>query len=175
MAETEQNRWAEFHLGENSEDIVIETSEENHQLTVQLVNQANHRLDIFTRDLDPRIYDNTGFIDAVRALAVNDNRAKIRILVIEPNKAIKLGHRLLELSRQLTSTIEIRKVHEDYSANPACYLIVDVRGLIHRKLASRYDAIANFNDPSQAMELIHHFNEVWDHSSPELDFKQLHI
>ena len=175
MAESEENRWSDFHLGENSEDIVLETSEENHQLALQLVSQASHRLDVFTRDLDPRIYDNAEFIDAVRALAVNDNKAKIRFLVIEPDKAIKLGHRLLDLSRRLTSTIEIRKVHEDYGANPESYMIVDGRGLIHRKLASRYEAVANFNNPSEAMNLIHHFNEVWEHSTPELDFRRLYI
>lgn len=175
MAEAEENNWADYQLGEDSEDIVVESSEENHQLAVQLVTQANHRLDVFTRDLDPRIYDNAEFIDAVRALAVNDNKAKIRFLVIDPDKAIKLGHRLLDLSRRLTSTLEIRKVHEDYGANPECYLIADGRGLLHRKLASRYEAIANFNNPADAMNLIHHFNEVWEHSSPELDFKRLYI
>jgi hypothetical protein len=175
MADTEENRWAKFHLGETSEDIVVESSEDNHQLAVQLVTQANHRLDVFSRDLDPRIYNNADFIDAVRSLAVSDNKARIRFLVIDPDKAIKLGHRLLDLSRRLSSTVEIRKVHEDYGANPECYLIVDGRGLLHRKLASRYEAIANFNNPGDAANLVHHFNEVWEHSSPELDFKRLYI
>jgi len=175
MAETDTYHWADYHLGENSEDIIIESSEENHDVAVRLVSQASHRLDVFTRDLDPRIFDNAEFIDAVRALAVKDNKARIRFLVIDPDKAIKSGHRLLDLSRRLTSMLEIRKVHEDYSANSESYLIVDVRGLLHRKLASRYDGVANFNNPSESMNLIHHFNEVWEHSSSELDFKRLHI
>lgn len=175
MAEPEQQRWSEFRLGENAEDIVIETSEDNLTLAVQLVSQATHRLDIFTRDLDARIYDNAEFEAVVRSLVVNSSRAKVRVLVIDPDRAIKTGHRLLELSRKLTTSIEIRKVHEDYSANPECYLIADERGLMHRKLASRYEAIVNFNNPSEVLELIHHFNEVWEHSSPELDFKRLYI
>ena len=164
-----------MQLGVDSDDIVVGTSEENHQLAVRLVNQASHRLDVFTRDFDPRVFDNADFVNAVKSLAIKDNKARIRFLVVEPDKAIKLGHRLLELSRRLTSTVEIRKVHEDYSANPECYLLVDTRGLLHRKLASRYEAIANFNNPSEAMNLVRHFNEVWEHSTPMLDFKRLYI
>jgi len=167
--------WADYRLGENSDDIVIESSDDNRQLAIQLVNQASHRLDVFTRDLDPRVFDNSEFVDAVRSLAVNDNKARIRFLVIDPDKAIKLGHRLLDLARRLSSTIEIRKVHEDYAANQTCYLLVDERGLMHRKLASRFEAIVNFNNPADAIYFEHHFAEVWDHSSSELDFKSLHI
>ncbi|MGD9385255.1 MAG: hypothetical protein PVF28_01800 [Thioalkalispiraceae bacterium] len=175
MSDKNENNWADARLGVSSEDIMLETSNDNQQLAVQLVSQASHRLDVFTRDLDPRIFDSTEFVDAVRTLALKDNRAKIRFLVIDPDKAIKLGHRLLELSRRLTSRFELRKVHEDYSANPESYLIVDERGLLHRKLASRYEGVANFNNPLAASGLMHHFNEVWEHSTPVLDFKRLYI
>lgn len=171
----DENPWAAFQLGENSEDIIVESSGDNRQLAIRLVSEARHRLDVFSRDLDPRIFDNPEFIEAIRSLAINDNKARIRFLVIEADKAIKLGHRLLDLSQRLSSSVEVRKVHEDYAANPECYLIVDSRGLLHRKLASRYDGIANFNNPSAAAHFEHHFKEVWEHSSPELDFTQLHI
>ena len=172
---TQENLWADYQLGENADDIVIVTSEQNRQLAAQLVNQAEHRLDIFSRDLDARVFDNAEFCDAVRSLAVNDNKARIRFLVIDPDRAIKLGHRLLDLARRLSSTIEIRKVHEDYAANQECYLIADERGLLHRKLATRYEGIVNFNAPSDASYYGQHFKEVWEHSSSELDFKRLHI
>lgn len=175
MAESEENRWSEFQLGVESGDIVIESSDENHLAAVRLVEQAQHRLNVFTRDMEPRIFDNSDFIEAIRSLAVKDNKAHIRFLVIEPDRAVKLGHRLLELSRRLSSTMEMRKVHEDYSANPESYLIVDDRGLLHRKLASRYEGIVNFNNPSDVARLEHHFTEVWEHSSPQLDFKRLFI
>jgi len=173
--DTKSKSWADCMLGEDSDDIVIESSEDNRLIAERLVSQANHRLVVFSRDLDPRVFDNAEFISAVRSLAVKDRKAKIRFLVIDPDRAIKLGHRLLELSRRLSSTIEIRKVHEDYAANQECYLIVDGRGLLHRKLASRFEAIANFNNPSDSFELERHFNEVWEHSQPERDFTQLHI
>jgi hypothetical protein len=175
MADSQENRWSEFQLGVESGDQLIETSDENHQAVVRLVEQAQHRVSVFTRDLDPRVFDNSDVIEAIRSLAVKDNKAHIRFLVIDPDKAIKLGHRLLELSRRLSSTMELRKVHEDYSANPESYIIVDDRGLLHRKLASRYEGIVNFNNPSDVANLEHHFKEVWEHSTPQLDFRRLYI
>jgi hypothetical protein len=167
--------WSEYTLGEESGDIVIDTSEDNQAAALRLVSQGQRSLDIFSRDLEARIYDNMAFADAVRALAVKTRDLYVRILVIDPDFIIKRGHRLVELSRRLTSHMEIRKVHEDYCNNPEAYLVVDNRGLLHRKLASRYEAVVNFNNPVTASELHHHFTEMWERSKQYMDFIRLYI
>lgn len=167
--------WSEYTLGENGEDIVIETSEDNQAAAIRLVSQGGRSLDIFSRDLEPRIYDNMEFAAAVRSLAVKTRDMYVRILVIDPDFIIKHGHRLIELARRLTSHMEIRKVHEDYCNNPESYLVVDNRGLLHRKLASRYEAVVNFNDPMKATELHHQFIEMWERSKQYIDFKRLYL
>jgi phenylalanyl-tRNA synthetase beta subunit len=167
--------WSEYTLGENSGDIVIDTSEDNQAAAIRLVSQGGRSLDIFSRDLEARVYDNMEFADAVRSLAIKTRDLHVRILVIDPDFIIKHGHRLVELARRLTSHMEIRKVHEDYCNNPESYLVVDSRGLLHRKLASRYEAVANFNNPMTATELRHHFTEMWERSKQYMDFKRLYI
>lgn len=167
--------WLEYELGVNSDDIVIDAHEDNQAAALRLVSQAGRSLDIFTRDLEPRIYDNADFADAVRALAIRTRDLHVRILVIDPDFIIKHGHRLIELSRRLTSHMEIRKVHEDYCNNPEAYLVVDKRGVLHRKLASRYEAVVNFNNPRQATDLYQQFTEMWDRSKQYMDFKRLYI
>lgn len=167
--------WQEYQLGVNSDDIVIDTSEDNQAAAVQLVTQGGRSLDIFTRDLEPRIYDNAAFVDAVRALAIKTPGLHVRILIVDPDFIIKHGHRLIELSRRLTSHMEIRKVHEDYCNNPEAYLVVDRRGVLHRKLATRYEAVVNFNNPRQATDLQAQFTEMWDRSKQYMDFKRLYI
>lgn len=167
--------WSEYTLGENSGDIVIDSSDDNQASAIQLVSQAGRSLDIFSRDLEPRIYDNAEFADAVRTLAVKTRDLHVRILVIDPDFIIKHGHRLIELARRLTSHMEIRKVHEDYCNNPEAFIVVDKRGLIHRKLASRYEAVVNFNNPLAATELCNQFTEMWDRSKQYMDFKRLYI
>jgi hypothetical protein len=167
--------WSEYTLGEHSDDIVIDSFEDNRAAATRLVSQGGRSLDIFSRDLEPRIYDNAEFADAVRALAIKTRDLHVRILVLDPDYIIKHGHRLVELARRLTSHMEIRKLHEDYCNNPEAYLIVDNRGLLHRKHASRYEAIVNFNNPMAATELHHHFTEMWDRSKQYMDFKRLYI
>ena len=167
--------WSEYNLGEDSGDIAIDTHEDNQLAALQLVSQGGRSLDIFSRDLEPRIYDIPDFADAVRALAVKTRDMRVRILVIDPDFIIKHGHRLIELARRLTSHMEIRKVHEDYCNNPEAYLVVDNRGLLHRKLASRYEAVVNFNNPMTATELHHQFTEMWERSKQYMDFKRLYI
>jgi len=165
----------EHRLGESGDDIQVDSSEQNHDLILELVSQASKTVDIFTRDMASRIYDNADFIRSLRDLVIRNDKTKIRVLVIDPDKTIKLGHRLIELARRLTSAIEIRHVHADYRADSQSYLIADGCGVLHRKLASRYEAIINFNTPLFGRELLNHFNEVWEHSQPVLDFKRLHI
>jgi phenylalanyl-tRNA synthetase beta subunit len=167
--------WSSYKLGEHSNDIAIDTSEDNQAAAVHLVNQGDRSLDIFSRDLEPRIFDTPEFADATRGLAIKTRDLHIRILVIDPDYIIKHGHRLIELARRLTSHMEIRKVHEDYCNNPESYLIVDRRGLLHRKLATRYEAVVNFNNPMTATELHNQFTEIWDRSKQYMDFKRLYI
>jgi len=167
--------WSEYTLGEHSGDIVIDTADDNQAAAIRLVNQGGRSLDLFSRDLESRVYDNSDFADAVRSLAVKTRDMHVRILVIDPDFAIKHGHRLIELARRLTSHMEIRKVHEDYCNNPEAFLVVDQRGMLHRKLASRYEAIVNFNNPMTATELHNQFTEMWDRSKQYMDFKRLYI
>ena len=43
--------WSEYKLGEDSDDILLDSTEDNHQAALSLIKQAEHSLDIFTRDL----------------------------------------------------------------------------------------------------------------------------
>jgi len=167
--------WNSYNLGEQKDDIVIDTSEDNQAAALRLVSQASRSLDIFSRDLEPRIYDNAEFAEAVRALAIKTRDLQVRILVLDPDFIIKHGHRLIELARRLTSHIELRKLHEDYCNKPEAYLVVDKRGMLHRKLATRYEAVVNFNNPMSATELHDQFIEMWERSKQYMDFKRLYI
>ena len=68
--------------------------------------------------------------------------------------------------------MEIKKVHEDFANNPEAFMIVDRRGLLHRKLATRYEGTANFNAVSQANELGTYFRDAWQHGIAYTDFRR---
>ena len=109
-------------LGESQESVQLDDSESQRRAAVALTRQALRSVDIFTRDLDKKIYDYRDFLDALQDLAVN-HHGLIRILVKDSSRAVKYGHRLIALSQRLTSFIEIRRVAEDYKEYNEPHLI----------------------------------------------------
>lgn len=164
-----------YKLGENSEDIVLNSMDDNRAAILTLLKQANRSLDIFSRDMDPRLFDNSDFTMAVRDMVLRSQHVRVRILVNEPDRAIKYDHRLIHAARQMTSYIEIRKTHDDYAMNPSAFVLFDQRALVYRTVATHYDGTANFNDPRKAGELLQFFNEAWEHSRQYTEFRRLYI
>ncbi|MBI3561488.1 MAG: hypothetical protein HY080_07215 [Gammaproteobacteria bacterium] len=167
--------WAKYTLGVHAEELLLDSMEANRLASLALIQQANNSLEIFSRDLEPRLYDNSDFVSAVRAMALRNQRIRVRILVNEPDHAIKHDHRLIHIARHLSSYIEIRKTHEDFAMNPSAFVVVDARGVLYRSLARRYEGSVNFNDPLKSGELLQFFNEAWNHSRQYTEFRRLYI
>ena len=165
----------DLKLGESDQQIPVTTSEDCTQLMLSLAQQAQHSLRLWSYDLDPRLTDTSEFVQAVRELATRHPRNEVRILVLDPDRAVKQGHRLIELSRRLPSSIEIRKIMEDYAHVAQAFVIADERGILDRDLADRFEGTANFNAPLRARELTKLFDEVWQKSQQFSEFRRLHL
>jgi len=161
-------------LGDTVETVNLNSSEDQRRAAAALVSQARRRVDIFSRDLDKKIYDYRAFLEALQELAVN-HRGQIRILVKDSAKAVKYGHRLIPLSQRLTSLIEIRKVAEDYKEYNEAFLIADETGYVHRRHADRFEGITRFNAAKEARELLVFFNEVWRNSAPDTNLQRIYL
>lgn len=164
----------EWVLGGDAEAIYLESSEDQRRAAVALARQARRSLDIFSRDLDKKIFDNRAFLDAVQALAIG-HHGLIRILVKDAGKAVKYGHRLIPLAQRLTSFVEIRRVAEDYKEYNEAFLIADNTGLIQRRQADRFEGVARFNAAMEARELLVFFNEVWRNSAPDSNLRRIYL
>ncbi len=166
----------EKHLiGETNQEFTLSTREENRVATSVLAQQAKKTIHIFSHKLDNSIYDNSGFLDAVTQLAIRSRHTKVQILIKDTQPIIKNGHRIIEVSRRVSSKIQIRKVHEDFHDLTYGYIAVDETALLYRKLAGRYEAKLNFQASGDARILVRKFDEVWRTSSPEPMLKHLHI
>lgn len=164
-----------YKLGYDNSQIHLESSADNYETTLAMLNQTRRTVHILSRRLDGRIYDKSEFIRIIGRLATRQPRVQIRILLKEVEPLIKYGHRIIELSRKLSSSIHLRKVHEDYHEYNQAFMVFDERGLIKRQLADRYEGIANFNDPNMARMLISYFDEVWEVSQPDPNLRRLHL
>ena len=166
--------YSEMILGQFHEPLELADSDAQRQVAITLTRQARRSVDIFTRDLDKKLYDNRDFLDGLQNLAVN-NRGLIRILVKDSDRAVKYGHRLIALSQHLTSFIEIRRVAEDFKEYNEAFLVADEIGYAHRKHADRFEGIARFNAAKEAVNLLVFFNEVWRHSAPDPNLRRIYL
>lgn len=149
--------------------------EDNRRAAALLAMQAEDRLDLLTRDLDAPVYDQSPFLDSVARLARSHPRARIRILTEEVSGAVTHGHRIIELARQLTSFIQIRRLHADDRGAANCFLLADDRGLLQRPLASRYEGTLHFNAPHEVRHLDQAFERMWERSEPISELRRLHL
>jgi hypothetical protein len=152
---------------------VLTNSDQNREAALQLARGARMHMALFTRDLEPVIYDNQDFATAVQELALRSRYSQIRILVIDPTAAIKDGHRLIELGRRLSSFIEFRRPAPELIHRSDTFMIIDESGLLYRPLAERYEGFADPNNAFEARQHLHEFDAIWEQSEPESEFRRL--
>ncbi len=153
----------------------LSTRDQIQEAGIRMAWQARRELLLLSRNLEPDLYDQPGFLDAVRRLAVARPRLPIRILLFEPRTPVMGGHRLIELARQLTSRIAIRSVGDDLQDQFEGLLIVDDCGYILRRNAAGAGAIADYNHPAEARRLRTDFDHIWDHSHADTELRRLHL
>jgi hypothetical protein len=164
-----------LQLGIDSRELLLETREDVRTIATALARQAQHTLLLHTEDLEPAIFDNTPFLDAASSLARNRRDSCFRILVNNGRKAVQAENRLIELSRRLSTDIQIRRTATQYQNYHKAFFLADDAGFLYRPLSSRYEGIADFNNPGKVSELTRYFMEVWDHSEPDEEIRRLHL
>ncbi len=162
-------------LGTTSGKSHLNTAEECQFAAFSLASQATKNIYIFSHDLEPRIYNQVPFLEAIKDLAISSSQTHIRILLQDNEKAQREGHRLVQLWRRLTSKIEIRRPHPDYINHPESFLVADETGYLHHRFYTSYEATVDFNSRLEAGKLSSFFNEVWEQSEPDSELRDLHI
>jgi len=150
-------------------------AEQNQLASITLTQQAHHSLEIVSRDFDHRIYDNEEFTNAVKDLATSSPKAKIRILLQDSDKAVKLGHRLVELARRLTSFIDIRIQSKRYKEFNEAWLIVDNKAWIKRPFSDKYMADIDYSAARQLREISKSFDAMWNEASHDPNLRRLSL
>ena len=162
-------------LGESQEKLTIDTLEENRLGAIALAGQAKRTLHIFSYDLEPLIYDNNEFVEAAKNLAIGDSHSYVQIILQDSRKIIDNGHRLVELARRISSSIQIRKTPPELKAHAQAFLIADKTGLLYRSIGERFEGHVNFNDRFECKHLLDFFASTWEHSNPDPELRRLHI
>lgn len=156
-----------YILGETAEQFTCVSEEDNQQVALTMIQQIEFHLDIFSHDLTPAVYDNEPCCEAIETLALRSRHSQIRILLHNPEKVSRRGHRLLYLSRRLGSFIQIRAVAEHHQSIQETFMIADGIGIMHRAYADSLLATVNFKDRPAAKELTKFFDSLWQEAEPD--------
>jgi hypothetical protein len=164
-------------LGESNEEIRLDTAAENRDAAISLAEQARASINIFSRDLDPRVFDNAGFERSVFKLAKTHHSTDIRILVCDSAMAVSQGHCLIRLAQQLTSSVLIHTPAREHRDVLSTFMLVDGVGLLYRPQSTsrNYNAVVDYMSPQRAGELQDLFNEMWERSTPDSQIRRLYI
>jgi len=142
---------------------------------IDVASEATRRLSIFTHDLEPGIYDDPDFLEVVKHLILSQRYARVRVLIADPTRAIKNGNAFVALGRRLNTYIEFRHVREDLRTHAEAFCIADETALVYRLQAARWEGIVDTYEPSVARVYGKMFDEIWQASEVEIEFRQLGI
>lgn len=162
-------------LGKKDARFNFSSAEELTAALTSMVKQGHQIVRIFSHSLDIKVFDDAKFLDALTKLAIGQRASRVQVLIRDPFIAVRNNHRLIELSQRFSSSIEVRRIARDYADRSEEFVVIDDLGVIHRSLYERYWGSVNFYERERLAELINLFKGVWEASTPETEFRRLHI
>ena len=146
---------------------VLSTHEEVCTATLTVAESAQRLLSIMTTDLEPAIYEQPAFLEAIKRFVLGRSFAKARILLRDAPRGGNGTNRFIAMAHRLTSYLEIRIRATQFRELTAAYCIADDRALVYRVRADRAEGIAGFNNPPIARQYLSEFDALWTASAPE--------
>lgn len=153
-----------------------DTRESLANATLELLNGAERRVCIYSRDLDRGLLDQSDIVAAIKRIAISGRGASVRIIVHDIDSAIRESHALLGVAQRLTSAIELRRPREPADrAYAGAFLLNDRGAYLLRPLATRFEASGEAHARGHAAPLVETFDEVWERSEVCSELRRLDL
>lgn len=164
-----------YKLGKTDERIETEQREDLRHLILTMSEQAANQIFIFSHDLDHSLFDTDELYEAIKSLAIKNQRTHIHIIVHDAKPMTKNGHRLLKLARRITSHMQIKITAKEHKDILETFIIFDDRGYIIQNHPERFEAYGNFYAPLKARQLTEEFEEIWNRGVIDNSLRQLSL
>lgn len=163
------------HVSDSSDDEIqnLEGREALTAAALELASTALRDVAMLSHELEPPIYDNAEFADAIAQVARAGRGARVRLLIRRDEHLVRHGHALVHLAQQLSSYVEIRLVSRQFSHLTHGYLITDASGVFYQPLSDAFKARVSQNDRRWARDLLTEFERLWEHAEPDPQLRRL--
>ena len=153
---------------------VLTSLEEVRAGVAELVGYADRGLAILTHDLEPDIYDHEIFLERLKKFILARSFARVRVLIVHPERTMKLGNQFVTMGRRLNSYIEFRHVKPEFRDCHDAFCIADDRAIVYRADSRRWDGMLA-RDPAVARPYLERLDELWQACELEPELRQLHL
>ena len=145
-------------------------------VTVALAHRARRGLVIYSRELDPGLFDAPDVLEALKRAATRQAPFEIRILLQDAGTPQRLLAPLLPLAQRLPSVFLFREVRDPVDRNyPSAFVANDSGGFYFRPLGHRFDGEADLDGSGRSRQLRDEFTRIWERSRPCTEFRALGI
>ncbi len=152
----------------------IGTREAAVAIVTALAHRARRRLWIYSRALDPGLFDAPEVLEALRRLGVRGGGIEIRILLQDAATPRREHAPLLPLAQRLPSVFAVREVDDPVDRTcPSAFVANDGGGYYFRDLGNRFDGDADLDAPGRSRQLREEFDRVWERSRPCSELRAL--
>jgi hypothetical protein len=142
---------------------------------VQATANASRTIAILTPDLEPEIYDQEEFLEALKRFILSRGFARVKVLITNPARTVKNGNNFVSMGRRLNSYIEFRHLKPELGMREDAFFIADEAAIVYRSRSDSWDAVADPHEPAIARHYLSSFDQIWHAcaTEPELRHSQL--
>lgn len=143
-------------------------------ITSALIAQAGRSVLVYTRELDPGLFDAPLALDALRRFATRTRGGEVHILLQDAATPQRALAPLIGLAQRLPSVFACREVTDPVDrAYASAFVANDRGGYYFRPLGHRFDGEAELENPGRARQLREEFGRVWERSRPCTEYRAL--
>lgn len=134
--------------------------------TTGLLCAARRQVLIYTRALDPPLFDNAAVLDALRRFATARHDKRVHVLVQDPTSANAGSSAMLRLAQRLPSVFRFRAVSDPVDASFASVYVVGDDAYYFRPTGHRFDDGETWlSGAARSRQLERAFAQIWERSA----------
>jgi hypothetical protein len=142
----------------------------------ELVRAARHELLLRSDTLDRALYGSEEFYNVVKDFLLGSERARLLVLVRQPQAGLQNAPRLIDLGQRISSRVEFREPGpEQGEIDPAEWLIADRRGLLERRGLESLESLFWAEEPQRGKLRAEEFDGLWNEAQPAQELRNLGI
>ena len=143
-------------------------------ITTAIVAQARRSLVIYSRALDPGLWDASPVLDSLRRFATHRTGVQVQILLQDAAAPRHALAPLIGLGQRLPSVFLFREVQDPVDLPyAAAFVANDDHGYYYRPLGHRFDGEAGLEHAGRARQLRDEFTQMWERARLVTEFRAL--